>query len=79
MAKLETKNHILVPKHSKISEKEKKELLEKYSINLKDLPKVLIKDSAVLDLDVKEGDIIKILRKSQTAGEFVFYRRVVSS
>lgn len=79
MVKFEVKNHLLVPKHLKINEKEKKELLENYAISLKDLPKIIIKDPVILDFDVKEGDIIKVIRKSQTAGESVFYRRVVSS
>ena len=79
MTKFEVKDHILVPKHSKISDKEKKELLEKYSISVKDIPKIMIKDSVIVDIDVKEGDIIKITRKSATTGESIFYRRVVSS
>jgi DNA-directed RNA polymerase subunit H len=71
--------HALVPKHAKLSEKEKKELLEKYVADLRDLPRVFKDDPAIQHLDVKEGEIIKIIRKSPTAGEAVFYRRVVSS
>ena len=71
--------HTLVPKHSKANEKEKKELLEKYSATLKDLPKILINDPSIQNLSIKEGDIIKIERKSLTAGEYVFYRRVVNA
>jgi DNA-directed RNA polymerase subunit H len=70
--------HALVPKHSKLSDKEKKDLFEKYVADLRDLPRVFKDDPAIQDLDAKEGDIIKITRKSQTAGEAVFYRRVVS-
>ncbi len=70
--------HALVPKHSKLSEKEKKDLFEKYVADLRDLPRVFKDDPAIQDLDAKEGDVIKIARKSQTAGEAVFYRRVVS-
>ncbi len=70
--------HVLVPKHLKLSDKEKKELFEKYVADLRDLPRVFKDDPALEGLDVKEGDVIKILRKSLTAGEAVFYRRVVS-
>ncbi len=77
MAKFKVENHILVPKHSKLNDKEKKELLEKYKVTLKELPRILKKDSAIKDLNLKSGDVIKIVRKSQTAGEAVFYRCVV--
>jgi len=77
-AKFEVAKHVLVPKHTKVSEKEKKELLEKYAIDLENLPRIQPTDAAIQHLDVKEGDIIKIERASPTAGETVFYRRVVS-
>ncbi|MEM4254631.1 MAG: DNA-directed RNA polymerase subunit H [Candidatus Woesearchaeota archaeon] len=70
--------HVLVPKHSKLSDKEKKELFEKYVADLRDLPRIFKDDPAIEGLDAEEGDIIKIVRKSPTAGEAVFYRRVVS-
>lgn len=77
--KYDVSKHVLVPKHTKISEKEKKELLERYSTTLKDIPRILKTDPAIQELDVKEGDIIKIVRKSPTAGETIFYRRVVNA
>ncbi|MEK6809034.1 MAG: DNA-directed RNA polymerase subunit H [Nanoarchaeota archaeon] len=68
--------HLLVPKHLKLSEREKEELFKRYNISLKELPKILKEDSAIAELDVKVGDIIKIIRKSHTAGESIFYRGV---
>jgi len=76
--KLDIKKHILVPKHSKLNEKEKKELLKKYHISLKELPKILKSDPAIKMLNIKPGDIIKITRKSPTAGEAIFYRAVIN-
>ncbi len=78
MADIDVTKHVLVPKHAKLSEKERKEILEKYGVNTRDLPKINIKDPAIAKLDVKEGDIIKILRNSPNAGETAFYRRVSS-
>jgi DNA-directed RNA polymerase subunit H len=78
MAKKDQLQHVLIPEHSKLSEKEKKELFEKYNIDLKELPKISIKDPAIRHLEVKERDIIKIVRKSMTAGTTVFYRGVVN-
>lgn len=70
--------HILVPKHVKLSEKEKENLLKKFDISTKQLPKILKKDPAIRDINTKLGDVIKIIRQSPTAGESVFYREVVN-
>jgi len=78
MTKFKIQNHILVPKHSKLNDKEKKDLLEKYHIALQQLPKILKKDPAIKNLNIKVGDVIKIERKSQTAGISIFYRCVIS-
>lgn len=75
--KLEIKNHILVPKHEKCSETEKKNILQKYGAELKDVPKININDAALYNLDVKPGDLIKITRESSTAGKAIFYRVVI--
>ena len=74
---IDVTNHLLVPEHSKVSEKEKKELFERYKISSKDLPKIMLDDPAIAGLEnIKFGDIIRIKRKSQTAGESAFYRVV---
>jgi len=75
--KLDIKNHALVPKHDKCSEAEKKSILQRYKIDLKDLPKISINDPALYNLDLKAGDVVKIARKSPTAGESIFYRVVI--
>ncbi len=68
--------HILVPKHVKVSDKERDEILSRYNVTIKEIPKILKDDPAISQLDTKSGDIIKIIRKSPTAGESVFYRVV---
>ena len=77
MAKQGAIQHVLIPKHKKISEKEKKELLEHYKITINELPSISKKDPALAETDVQEGDIIKIERESPTAGHIVFYRGVI--
>jgi DNA-directed RNA polymerase subunit H len=79
MTKFKPEQHILVSKHSKLGEKETKELLEKYGITKKELPRILKKDPAIKDLSVKSGDILKIERNSPTAGTSIFYRCVVNA
>ena len=68
----------MVPKHEKLSEKEKKELFERYNISQRELPKILISDAAIQGLDLKDGDVIKIIRKNKLLGESYFYRGVVA-
>ena len=76
--KIVIKKHVLMPEHIKLSEKEKKELFEEYNISPKELPKIKKDDPAIARLNVKVGDVIKIIRTSPTAGETVFYRGVIS-
>jgi len=71
--------HELVPRHIILSEKESKELLEKYNIKPDQLPKILHTDPAVVAIGAKPGQIVKIIRKSKTAKYAVAYRFVVES
>jgi len=73
----EVKDHTLVPKHTKLSEVEAKEVLLKYNITKNQLPRISIKDPAIKDMKLKKGDIVKIERKSETAGKTIFYRVVI--
>ncbi len=75
--KIDVSSHFLVPKHVLLNEKQKKELFEKYSITVVELPKINMKDPAIIDLKAKEGDVVKILRISPTAGESTYYRCVI--
>lgn len=69
--------HDLVPEHVILSEDEKKAVLEKYNITAKQLPKILITDAVVKTVGAKAGDVIKITRKSPTAGTTTYYRIVL--
>lgn len=71
--------HKLVPNHSIISEKEKKEILEKYKITPDQLPKILNTDPASISIGAQPGQIVKVVRKSHTAKEAVAYRVVIES
>lgn len=76
-AKLIPHDHTIVPKHEKISDKEKEDLLAKYNIVLEELPRISSKDAAIHDLGAHENDIIKVTRSNKTAYESIFYRRVI--
>lgn len=67
---------MLMPKHSKLSESDKKQLLEKYGVTVKELPSIFLTDAGLEGMQVKVGDVIKIERNSRTAGKTVFYRSI---
>mgnify|MGYP001568704874 CR=1 FL=1 len=68
--------HNLTPKHTKLTEQEKKDLLEHYNISITQLPQVTISDPAIKELKPQIGDVIKIVRASPTANQTIFYRAV---
>jgi DNA-directed RNA polymerase subunit H len=68
----------LVPRHELLSKKEAEELMEEFHIRPHQLPYVKTSDPAAQSLGAKMGDILKITRKSATAGEVVVYRYVVN-
>ena len=70
-------DHIYVPKHEIITKKEAEGVLEKYHCQPTDLPLIFSNDPAIVGLGVKPGYMIKITRKSATAGESFYYRYVV--
>jgi len=69
--------HFQVPIHQFATEEEISELEKKYSIFKYQLPKISADDPAVQLLGAKAGDVLKIIRNSPTAGEFIVYRTVV--
>ncbi len=76
--KVDISKHELVPEHIVLSEEEANELLKKLNITKSQLPKILASDPMVKKIKAKPGDIIKIVRKSPTAGVYYYYRVVIS-
>ncbi len=71
-------SHKLVPKHEILSKEEAKKVIEKYAGGDRyKLPYIKRTDPVVKALGAKPGDVIKITRKSPTAGESVYYRLVI--
>jgi DNA-directed RNA polymerase subunit H len=69
--------HALVPFHEILSEKEKNQLLAQFKVQPYQMPQIKSGDPAVKAIGAKPGDVLKITRKSSTAGEHVTYRYVV--
>jgi len=69
--------HELVPEHVICPEDELKELLLKYRIKRRHLPKILASDPAVKAVGAKPGQVVKIFRSGDVAGETIAYRLVI--
>ncbi len=74
---IQIQDHILVPKHEILTDKETEKLLEEYNISKGQLPKIFRNDPAIKKTEAKPGDVIKITRKSPTAGKTVVHKVVV--
>jgi len=70
-------DHELVPKHILLTKEEKKALLKQLKIRPEQLPWIRASDPVAKLIGAKPGDIVKIIRKSPTAGESIAYRFVV--
>ena len=71
--------HELVPKHEILNEEEKQRLANDLKIELGQLPKIRRTDPVVKILGGKPGDVVRIHRRSPTAGTSIYYRLVVGA
>lgn len=69
--------HELVPKHVLLSKKEAEEVLRKYHVKPYQFPFIKVSDPACEAIGAKPGDVVKIIRRSPTAGEAIAYRYVI--
>lgn len=76
--KIDILEHKLVPKHEIMTESEIDDELSDCDFNIENLPKIKPGDPVVKQINAKVGDILRITRVSETAGNFVTYRKVES-
>jgi len=82
MSRFEVLNHALVPEHRLLTKAEAEEVLRKYSISIEELPKIRRSDACVRSMELRVGEIprgsiVKIVRRSDTAGISYAYRLVI--
>ncbi len=71
--------HHLVPKHELLDPSAGVEIAKRFNAKPGQFPFILVTDPAAKAISAKPGDFIKITRKSETAGESVYYRYVVEA
>lgn len=77
MSKYSLLDHDLIPHHEVVDEEELKSVLKHYNIDREQLPKIKITDPLVKEIGAEVGDVVKIIRRSETAGESLYFRYVI--
>ena len=69
--------HEFVSKHELLTSEEKQKFLDDRKVESYQLPRINATDPAIIAVGGRPGDIVRVIRRSQTAGKYVTYRYIV--
>ncbi|XP_010247052.1 PREDICTED: DNA-directed RNA polymerases IV and V subunit 5B-like [Nelumbo nucifera] len=69
--------HVLKPKHEILTPEEKEKILNKYSLEDKQMPRMLQSDAIARYYGLEKGQVVKVIYSGEITGSHVTYRCVV--
>ena len=75
MAEREAHKHETIPEHKILSKDDSEKIISEFKVSRMQIPKIKIKDAALIGMGAKAGQIVQVTRKDGS----VNYRLVIES